>query len=928
MLQLFFKAMGEERSDEVISQVHEGLVYLRSAFVVAGGEGGGEGMREMKEMLISLCDHEEKRVRVNALTCLNRLFEFSDVECRWQCIRASNDGSIEMRDEAKKGLIPFAIKATKAQESKQRERAEVERERERKEKSDVDDPHQSVNGSAPMEVEEKGKEGESKEGAEPSARATQANNGSIYNRMDSTVAADEPYPSFPSFLSHVSKQLGLEGSATAATSDSRPPALQLDSAVFLHLMDFISACYSDSAKQQQLPLPAYAASIASSSPSSLLGYQRLLESAFLSPVSDVQSSASIHLVALVQSCPSFFAPLYAERVPWLQKYLLGNSAESRVNTAALLALLGPSFSASTVSSLLPQFNAILASAPTSSSSASDSLHGATLAIGVLVAEQRRRGGVVSKDEVEGVQLLIERVDSSVVAKDASLAAAACVSIGRIGTVSELPMPTEELKSGGEEKEQTTQSREKKQRSAGPYDRQAVVRRLLDLTKGSERRQERVTEEAVKALGCLVKGHYSPDLIQTTLDGLLKLVTLKHEEIQFVVGETLAIIGDVEPPTPSTGSSSVPGDAALASPLASLPYLQSILSFSLEQLSRGSQVARAASCTWLLCLIKFSERLPSSSYPSLQSRLTLALTDSYQFTQEAAAKALALLYDKTDSSAAKEELVNSLMKTFTSGAHKLSADTEVQLKEGEETATMKELMTVANDMGQPDLVYKFMEVGSHHAAWQSKMGSAFTLSSILTSNAAMKGQVLDLLPKLLLYQYDPNPKIKESMRVMWQALVDHPKQMIDRQFHPIVRHLLRSQDSRQFRVRLASCLALADLIPHRGWSDMGPYFQQLWTNLFRLLDDVNGDTRKAATTLAQTLSQLSVRLADPKYTGNKTEVQQCLDTLLPIVLKEGITARPKEVPVHLHQDASPSHSTRRRSSFGPTSQSSSERCWRV
>ena len=798
------------------------------------------------------------------------------------CVVSSNDGSIEMRDEANKGLIPFALKEARLIDSRGRERAE--RERERLDKAEVE--VKSDSSAAPMDVEEK-KEPDA-EDVESKEQQAPSNSGAIYSRMDPTVAANVPYPSFPAFMALVSNQLNL---TPAVGATSRAP-LQLDSSVFIHLMAFIAACLEDSAKQAKLTSSAYAASLASSSPSSLLSYQLLLELAFLSPLSDVQSSASVHLVALVSSLPSFFAPLYLERVDWLKKYLLGNSAESRANTATLLTLLAPSFPASTVATLLPQFNAILASSPSVSSSASDAVHGSTLGIGVLIAEARRRAGEVSKDEVDGVQLLVERLSSGAVAKDASLGAAACVSIGRIGKVARLPLPVEDDQRG-EEKEEVQASQEKKQKGeVAPYGRSVVLRRLLQLTSGSERKQERITEEAVKALGCLVEGDPSPDLIRPILDGLLKLVTLKHEEVHFAVGETLAVIGDVEC-DPSTTAASSP--QAAASALSSLPYLEKILSFSVEQLSKGSQVARAASCTWLLCVIKFSQRLPASSYPSLQSRLTIALTDSNQFTQEAAAKALALLYEKTDSPALKEELVAALMRTFTSGAHKLSADTEVVLdSEKGEVSTMKELLTVANDMGQPDLVYRFMDIASHHAAWQSRMGSAFTLQSILGSSAAMKEKVAELLPKLYLYQFDPNPKIKESMRSLWQSLVDHPKQMIDQHFHAIIAHLLRSQDSRQFRVRLAACLGLVDLIPHRAWGEVGPYIAQLWANLFRLLDDVNGETRKAATTLANGLSQLSVRLSDPRYTTHKAEVQAAIDALLPILLKDGLTARPKEV----------------------------------
>ena len=207
--------------------------------------------------------------------------------------------------------------------------------------------------------------------------------------------------------------------------------------------------------------------------------------------------------------------------------------------------------------------------------------------------------------------------------------------------------------------------------------------------------------------------------------------------------------------------------------------------------------------------------------------------------------------------------------------------------------MKELMGVANDMGQPDLVYKFMDVASHHSIWQSKLGSAFTLNSLLASNAQLKSKVASLVPKLYLYQYDPNPKIQDSMRLMWQSLVDNPKQAIDAQYDAIMRHLLRSQASRQFRVRLAASLGLTDLIAHRGWDEVREYMGDLWSQLYKLLDDVNGETRKAAVTLSHTLSQLSIRLCDPKYTS-KADSASCLDVLLPLLLKEGITSRAKEI----------------------------------
>jgi len=33
------------------------------------------------------------------------------------------------------------------------------------------------------------------------------------------------------------------------------------------------------------------------------------------------------------------------------------------------------------------------------------------------------------------------------------------------------------------------------------------------------------------------------------------------------------------------------------------------------------------------------------------------------------------------------------------------------------------------MGQPDLVYRFLDAATHHSAWQSRLGAAFSLTAI-------------------------------------------------------------------------------------------------------------------------------------------------------------------------------------------------------
>ena len=71
--------------------------------------------------------------------------------------------------------------------------------------------------------------------------------------------------------------------------------------------------------------------------------------------------------------------------------------------------------------------------------------------------------------------------------------------------------------------------------------------------------------------------------------------------------------------------------------------------------------------------------------------------------------------------------------------------------GGNLSTYKELCGLATDMGQPDLVYKFMHLANYNATWNSRKGAAFGFSSI----AAAAGDHLEqYLPKIIpkLYRY--------------------------------------------------------------------------------------------------------------------------------------------------------------------------------
>ena len=131
---------------------------------------------------------------------------------------------------------------------------------------------------------------------------------------------------------------------------------------------------------------------------------------------------------------------------------------------------------------------------------------------------------------------------------------------------------------------------------------------------------------------------------------------------------------------------------------------------------------------------------------------------------------------------QDKLVNHLMDTLVSGkkaVNKVNDETKV-FAEGElgknpvtggNLSTYKELCSLATDMGQPDLVYKFMHLANHNSNWNSKRGAAFGFSTIAEkAGKQLEAYLPAIIPKLYRYQYDPTPRVQQSMTAIWAALV--------------------------------------------------------------------------------------------------------------------------------------------------------------
>eukprot|EP01018_Ginkgo_biloba_P028629 Gb_39355 [translate_table: standard] len=137
----------------------------------------------------------------------------------------------------------------------------------------------------------------------------------------------------------------------------------------------------------------------------------------------------------------------------------------------------------------------------------------------------------------------------------------------------------------------------------------------------------------------------------------------------------------------------------------------------------------------------------------------------------ASRGMSIVYELGDSST-KGELVKALVSTLTGTAKrkravKLMEDSEVfeegsigEKPGGGKLSTYKELCSLANEMGKPDLIYKFMDLANYQASLNSKHGAAFGFSKIAKqAGDALKPHLRLLVPRLVRYQYDPDKNIQ-------------------------------------------------------------------------------------------------------------------------------------------------------------------------
>lgn len=445
--------------------------------------------------------------------------------------------------------------------------------------------------------------------------------------------------------------------------------------------------------------------------------------------------------------------------------------------------------------------------------------------------------------------------------------------------------------------------------AGKITVQRVMERL-----SSESRKG--SEKAIIALGSLAMGleafdsdasfaidnaGLSQGSVGSILSHLFSLHDLKQAEIQFTIGE--AIVAAVARWDSTSLKLTMDVETRDLNTLAGSrgALLDAIMAKVLEGCKATKPSLLKASGIWLFCIVQYCSHLPQvqSRLREVQAAFMRLLNSRDELVQESASRGLSLVYERGDPEL-KSALVKDLVTAFTGSQTQIKVDEETELFEpgalptgqGNSVTSYKDIVSLANEVGDQRLVYKFMSLAANAVAWSTRSAfGRFGLSNILSESDVDP----KLYPKLYRYRFDPNANVQRSMNDIWKALVKDPSKTIDAHFDAIMEDLLKSIMGREWRMREASCAAISDLIQGRKFSQYENYYSDIWSVAVKVLDDVKGSVREAALRLCMTLSNILVRqLRDGSHSAaTRAMMREALHFLLS---DKGVESSVEEVRV--------------------------------
>lgn len=402
-----------------------------------------------------------------------------------------------------------------------------------------------------------------------------------------------------------------------------------------------------------------------------------------------------------------------------------------------------------------------------------------------------------------------------------------------------------------------------------------------------------------------------------ISSLYALHEVKRPEVQFSVGEALCIVAagwesktlmtefDVDAPWPQ---SKIPP-----------AVLEKMLDKVIVDCKASKPAMRKAAPIWQLCLLEYCGTMAAmqARLRTFQATFAWLLGDRDEVVQETGSRGLSVVYSLGNRDV-KDDLVRDLVRTFTGegsngngnnnnalGGGRVTEETELfepgalPTGDGNSVTTYKDIVGLASEVGDPSLVYRFMSLAANNAVWSSRAAvGRFGLGNVL-SDASVDGYLATnpkLYAKLFRYRFDPNSNVQRAMNDIWNALVRDSNAAVEQHFDAIMEDLLRSiMAGKEWRVRQASCAAIADLVQGRPVEKYERFVDAIWERAFKVLDDIKGSVRAAAQVLCQVLAGTVLRTLDAGGQDSTARGRKLLAHVVPFLLgPSGMEAAAAEV----------------------------------
>ncbi|KAI7869867.1 proteasome stabiliser-domain-containing protein [Spinellus fusiger] len=638
---------------------------------------------------------------------------------------------------------------------------------------------------------------------------------------------------------------------------------------------------------------------------------QLIENALNQNLKDsiLLATAAKCLLEAISLGPCSISTTFQPRLSFFKSLATCEKIEARTLMSHIVGIIAsdPSIPQSQVEAILDEFCLVLEQPETHHHSGGivDQKHGALLAVGYLLGRcyyrSRELSDTIVKRCIKNLALYLEGAPTVTFYL---LSSAACHSLAEVGRVCPLLLPSE-IKTEATGSDMEVDSDQE-------LTVQKVVEKLVVLSKTCK--DTKVQERALLALGHLsIPMASDSGLVKIILDAMFASADSKQVELFFAGGEAFSLLAFGWESQTMHKYKDIRDIPALDSSILSEAMKNRSEAFQviIEKMTRSYVTSdrtwyKKAACIWLLSVLKFGkdQDIVKKNLGAIHASFSRLLSDRDDFTQEVASKGLGLVYEYGDEKV-KEDMLYSLVGIFTEGrsiqAQSVTDNTVLfdegslgTTPEGSSIITYKELCSLASELNQPDLIYKFMNLANHNAMWTSRRGAAFGFQNLMTlAEKEMEPYMARLIPKLYRYQFDPNPGVHQSMKAIWNSLVKDNQKTVDIYFDQIMDDILSGIGNRQWRVREASCAAVTECIQGRPLAQIQKYLEPLWKMSFRALDDIKGSVRQAATQTCKALTRLTLHYCDPSVVSSSDGIK-VIDIVMPFLLQKGIVSDAEDV----------------------------------